>query len=260
VVRGHAGDAEHVVVLATLGAPERRRLGRRGPRPAPAGPPPAAVATGRATVVDAVPFAGPSEAERWLGDVDAEAHAAAALAVLDRLLHLHRLAAADPRVPAPARGLAVALRVGIGEGEDVAEGRWRAAVDVPPARPRRRREAALRPQERLAALLGGRDVALACETLALRAREDLDAGRVREAALQLDAALAAAGAELAPWRGRGGLAARLDELGALRDGAAAAADAAREGGLDDDRTAAVAHALARLEAALRARTALGFDG
>lgn len=246
-------------MLATLGAPERRLLGRRGARPAAPGPAPTPVATGRATVVAAAPFPGAAEAERWLGEVDAEAHAAASLAVLDRLVHLHRLAAADPRVPAPARGLAIALRVGIGEGEDLAEGRWRAAVELPRAGPRRRREAALRPQERLAALLGGRDAALACETLALRAREDLDAGRVREAALQLPAALAAAGAELAPWRGRGDLAERLDELEDLRDGAAVAAAAARDGGLGDDRAAAVAHALGRLEAALRARTALGFD-
>jgi hypothetical protein len=246
-------------VLATLGAPERRLLRRRGPRAAAPGAPPAAVATGRATVVAAEPFAGPAEAERWLAEADAEGHAAAALAVLDRLVHLHRLAAADPRVPRPARGLAVALRVGIGEGEDVAEGRWRAAVDLPLAPRRRRREAALRPQERLAALLGGRDAALACETLALRAREDLDAGRLREAALQLEAALVAAGAELVPWRDRTDVAARLDELEALREGAASAAAGAREGGLGDDAAATVAHALARLEAALRARTALGFD-
>jgi hypothetical protein len=246
-------------VLATLGAPERRLLRARKARAAAPGPPPAPVATGRATVVAAAPFAGPADAERWLAEADAEAHAAAALAVLDRLVHLHRLAAADPRVPRPARALATALRVGIGEGEEVADGRWRAAVDLPPAPTRRRREAALRPQERLAALLGGRDAPLACETLALRAREDLDAGRLREAALQLDAALGAAGAELAPWRGRADVATRLDELEALREGAAAAAGAGRAGGLGDDEAAAVAHALARLEAALRARTALGFD-
>ena len=60
----------------------------------------------------------------------------------------------------------------------------------------------LRPQERLAAILGGRDVALACEELALRARLDADAGRWREAAFQLRVALEAAIAELGPWPGR----------------------------------------------------------
>jgi hypothetical protein len=38
-----------------------------------------------------------------------------------------------------------------------------------------------------------------------------------------------------------------------------AARAALQGGVDDDEDAAVRHALERLEAALRARTALGFD-
>ena len=43
----------------------------------------------------------------------------------------------------------------------------------------------------------GRDAVLACEELTLRARGDLDRGRDREAALQLEAALSAALAELA---------------------------------------------------------------
>jgi hypothetical protein len=93
----------------------------------------------------------------------------------------------------------------------------------------------------------------------LRARADLDAGRHREAALQLGIALAAALRELAPWAPRSDLRARLDELRDLRPGVAAAAAAALEGGLDDAATAAVAHALDRLEAALRARSAVGID-
>ena len=96
-------------------------------------------------------------------------------------------------------------RVGYGTGEEVAEGRWTAARELPRATARAAaREAALRPQERFAALLAGRDVALACELLALRARLDLDHGRDREAALQLEAALAAALSELeagASWPG-----------------------------------------------------------
>ena len=78
------------------------------------------------------------------------------------------------------------------------------------------------PGERVAAVLGGRDVALACEELALRARGDLDHGRVREAALQLSVALDAALAELEVWRER--LAPRLDELAELRPGVRAAAE------------------------------------
>jgi len=117
------------------------------------------------------------------------------------------------------------------------------------------RESALRPQERFAALLAARDVTLAAELLALRARLDLDHGRDREATLQLEAALAAAVSELEGWRELHGMPARLDELGALAPGVAQAASAARAGALDEAGRDAVAHALGRLEAALRARTA-----
>ncbi len=113
----------------------------------------------------------------------------------------------------------------------------------------------LRPQERLAALLGGRDVALACEELTLRARLDLDHGRGREAALQLSAALDAALAELEGWRGTGGMAARIDALADHCDAVRGAAEAALSGGLDEERTAVVGAALTKLEAALRARVA-----
>jgi hypothetical protein len=260
-VRGHAGEPTHVVVLATLGAPQRARLGRRRRRrggPAAPQPPPAPVATARATLIAARPFEHAGEAERWLARVDAEDEIAAAVAVLNYVLHLRRTATADATVREVARDRALVARVGVGAGEQVAEGRWTRAVEVPPARPPRR-SAALRPDERLAALLAGRDAALACEELALRARADLGAGRTREAALQLHVALQAALRELAPWAPRSDLQARLDELQALRPGVDAAAAAALEGGLDDGAAADVEHALKRLEAALRARSAVGSD-
>jgi hypothetical protein len=259
-VRGHAGEPTHVAVLATLGAPQRARLGRRRRRPAPATPepPPAPVPTARATLIAARPFDDDAAAERWLAHVDAEAEVAAAVAVLNGTLHLHRTATADPFAREVAREQALVARVGLGAGEQVAEGRWARALDVPTPRPARR-SAALRPDERLAALLSGRDAALACEELTLRARGDVAAGRHREAALQLDIALAAALRELAPWAPRSDLRARLDELRDLRPGVEAAAAAALEGGLDDEATATVAHALRRLEAALRARSAVGID-
>jgi hypothetical protein len=158
-----------------------------------------------------------------------------------------------------ARPQALAVRVGFGAGEEVAEGRWTEAVDVPPRRePRRgRRDAALRPQERLAALLGGRDAPLAAEELTLRARGDVDAGRLREAALGLRVALEAAIAELEPWRDRSDMADRLAELRDAREAVGAAANAALRGGLDDAASADVERVLGRVEAALRARTAGG---
>jgi hypothetical protein len=252
-----------VLVLATLGAQERRGLlarRPRRPRPADPSPAPAPVATGRATLIAAQPFAAAGEAEAWLERADGEAEAAAAIAALNRVLHAHRLATADPAVREVAREQALVVRVGIGGGEQVAEGRWSRALELPPPRAERlRRSAALRPQERLAALLGGRDAPLACEELTLRARADLAAGRQREAAFQLRVALEAALAELEPWSQRGDIGERLEELRGERGAVAAAANAALQGGLAEGAAADVGRVLGRLEAALRARTALGFE-
>ena len=72
-------------------------------------------------------------------------------------------------------------------------------------------------------------------------------------------ALQAAVAELPPWSERGDLVARIAELEELLPDADAAAEAALRGGVDDEVFARAEHVLGRLEAALRARTAAGFD-
>jgi len=261
VVRRHAGEQpDHVLVVATLGAPQRRLLGAKRARAAAPEPSPAPVATGRATVIAAEPFASADEAERWLRGADPEAEMHTALVVLNRALHAHRVAGADPYAREVARADALVARVGVGAGEQVAEGRWTEAVELPPpAAGRRRRTAALRPQERLAALLGGRDAALACELFVLRARADLDAGRQREAALELRTALEAALAELPAWAESGDLARRLAELGGEREAAETLATAALGRGLDAEEADEVARILGRVEAALRARSAAGFS-
>jgi hypothetical protein len=208
----------------------------------------------RATVVTAAPIEG--DPDRWLAgagdDVVAEA-----LAVLTRAVAARRVAAADPWQADPDPARAVAVRVGYGSGEQVAEGSWEDAVELPAPGTERKRRRVTSPHDRVASLLGGHDVALACEELAIRARGDLDRGRGREAALQLDAALRAALAELESWREHRDIADRLTELGGHREPVAAAAEAALQGGLDDGATAAVRAALERLEAALRARSAPG---
>lgn len=249
----------HILVLRALGAPERRLLrARRRPREAAEQPPPAAVTTSSATLVDAAPLDAAAAARR-LGDADLEALADAAIARLNRVLQAHRVAVADPYAREVARRQALVARVGYGDGERVADGRWDSARELPATTARRGggRSQALRPQERLAALLAGRDAALACEELALRARSDVDAGRLREGALQLRAALQAALAELEPWREQARLGDRLDELRARAGDVDAAAEAALRGGLGDEHVAAVALVLGRLEATLRARTAGG---
>ena len=246
-MRRYAGDAaQHVVVFTGTRAP--RRIGRRGREAAePADP----VDVVRASVIGAEPLADP---ERWFGAAG-DATVAAALPVLEGALHAHRIATADPHRGEPAPRHPLATRVGYGTGEEVADGRWTEARELRPAREKVRREAALRPQERFAALLAARDAAMACELLALRARLDLDQGRGREAALQLDAALGTALAELEGWRVLDGMPERIAELRTLAPRAAAAAAAARAGGLDAATTEEVGQVLGRLEAALRARTA-----
>jgi hypothetical protein len=257
VVRRYAGDeAQHVLVIGGIDAPRRAR--RAGRRVRVAEPGAAPVEVTRATVVTAAALDGDAAAESWLAEASGAAAAATvddALAVLNRALHARRVATADPYAGEVAAAHALVTRVGYGTGDEVAEGLWTAARELPAERPRIAREAALRPHERFAALLSGRDAALACELLALRARLDLDQGRDREAALQLEAALAAARSELEGWRELHAMPARLDELGALSGGVAAAASAARAGTLDEAGRATVAAALERLEAALRARTA-----
>lgn len=252
--------ATSIVVLRTLGAPERRRLRGRRARSADPEPPPEPVATGSVTVI-LTPEVALDEARAWVSSAGADP-LLAALAVVNRVLHAHRLAAADPYVPEAGLEHALVARMGYGSGEQVAEGRWERAVEVPPQRGGRRgrRTAALRPQERLAALLGGRDRALACEELTLRARADLDAGRLREAALQVRVALEAALAELdGTSAAAAGMPDRLAELRERRGAIGDAANQALAGEPSPDATQAVRNTTERLEAALRARSAAGLD-
>lgn len=260
VVRRHAGETpDHVLVIKTLGAVERRRLGGKRAKAAAPEPDPSPVPTGRATIIPTVELGGEDAAAAWLKGADADTEVDAGLRVLNRALHAYRVSIADPHAREVSRDDALVVRLGFGAGEQVSEGRWAEALELPPGRPRRqRRTAALRPQERVAALLSGRDAALACELLTLRARADLDHGRQREAALQLSAALEAALAELPAWADRGDLAKRVEELGTLEDAADAVAATALDRGLDPEEAAEVERILGRVEAALRARSAAGF--
>ncbi len=258
IVRGHAGEPEYVLVDRDARRARQAADARPPPRRAPASRPAVRDARHRdrhARHADRRASARREPGERWLRDADLQAEADRGIAVLNRVLHAQRIATADPGVAPLTRARALAVRVGVGAGEQVADGRWTSAALVPPPAPGRgSRSAGLRPTERLAAMLANRDVALACEELTLRARSDADADRWRDCAFQLRAAYDAALTELLPWSGQADIDERLAELAELQPGVAAAADTARQGGIDDDRIAAVTHALARLEAALRART------
>jgi hypothetical protein len=302
LVRREDGEPERVVVLGTLqagrqpiGAPAApawsgrsllRRARARGAS-APTDPEPAPVPTTRVTVIDPVALAAETQARAWLSELDREREVGAAATIANRVIHYHRIAAADPHVHEISPAQALVIRAGWGEGEQVADGRWlhARALGSPdawrPGRasggarrgPRRDRSWALRPQERLAALLGARGAALLCEESVLRARHDLDHARIEHAALELDRAYALAVPELHA-EGRQDLAIRIAELEQLRPAVQAQAQAvllgagattagparadARSGEpettLDED---GLTHALERLEAALRARTAAG---
>jgi hypothetical protein len=253
-VRRYAGDdVRHVVVIGGIRAP--RRQPRRAARPRPASAEPAPVDVTRATVIDASALGDLEAADAWLAratGADAERVTGEALALLNRTVAAHRVAAADPWQADADASRALVCRVGYGTGEQVADGDWESARELRPGG----RGRMLAPQERLAALLGGRDAALACEELVLRARADLAHDRPREAALQASIALDAALAELEAWRDAGDMAARLDELAGHRQAVAAAAAAALRASPDPEAVAAVEAAVARLEAALRARALL----
>jgi hypothetical protein len=258
------GAPERVVVLDTVGAARRR--GRLGARRPPTTPEPAPVPTTRATVIDAVSVSAESQARTWLAQLDAHREADAAAATLNRVLLAHRLATADPHVREVTPGHALIVRAGWGEGEQVAYGRWLHARELRLDERRTRRSAALRSHERFAALLGAREQPLLCEELALRARLDLDEGRLPHAALELEHAYTAALSELATEE-RPDLAERLTELAGLHAGVLEAARAALSGrdslsGEGSDTAAVpdeevIRNALGRLEAALRARAAAG---
>jgi hypothetical protein len=252
VVRRYAGDdVRQVLVIGGFDAP--RRLRRRARR---ADPGPTGVELTRATVIDASPLGELEAADAWLerasGD-DAGRVTGEALLLLNQAVAGHRVASADPWVADADPTHALVCRVGYGTGEQVADGDWEAARELPLPPPPSARSLVLSPQERLAALLSGRDAALACEELTLRARGDLDHGRPREAALQLAIALDAGLAELEVWREHGDMARRLEELDGHREAVARAARAALQGGLDPAQTGDVETALGRLEAALRER-------
>ncbi len=200
----------------------------------------------------AKPFSDASEAQRWLHGAG-EPELEAGLAVLNRALHSFRLVTADPHVFPVDRGQALVARLGFGDGEQVAEGQWSDARELLESRKREPRAKVLQPQARLAAVLGGRERALVCEELVLRARLDLDLGRDREAALQVLVGLDSALAELQSDPAATSLSARLEELRGHRDAIAHAAQAALGGPLSASEREIVERTLQRIEAALRAR-------
>jgi hypothetical protein len=262
---GEAEGAQSVLVIETLGTPPPPSRRRRHAREAgwESGPSPAPLT--RATAVRAFEsFDSDEEAALWLDRAMAsedliDTIVEEGIVLLNRALHAHATASGDPHVHELSPGRAHAVRIGYGSGEEVAVGSFAAAreVDVQATgSKRRRRVEELRPQERVAAVLGGREHIDACETLLLRARADLDAGRQREAALQLRIGLEALLVEL-----RGALVDPDHEedmatLEARKSEVGTAANTALQGDLNEESLHNVSELLAICERVLRRRRVL----
>jgi len=252
-----------VLVVRTLGAPAPPPRRRRRPRHAEPDVEPSPLPLTRVTAIRAfAPFTSEETASRWLDEATeaeetADALVADGIGLLNRALHAHAVAAADPHGQALTPERAVAVRLGYGDGDELADSRFSDAREVDVwasgASLRRRRQEDLRPQERVAAVLGGRERADACETLLLRARADLDAGREREAALQLRVGVEALLVEL-----KGAVAdseheADMGTLNSRRGEVGEAANTALAGDLRGEQAEAIGELLATGERVLRRR-------
>jgi hypothetical protein len=259
------GDGQSVLVVETLAAAPLAGRRRRRPRPVEAGSGPPELPLSRATAVRAgEPFERAEDAEGWLLQALQSEQAVDGLledgiALLNRALFAQATAAADPHLREVSPQSAIAVRIGYGSGEEVAAGRYTSAhrVDARETGSRRAHRAEeLRPQDRVAAVLGGRERVDACEPLLLRARADLDAGRRREAALQLRIALEALLVELDGALADSGHERDMAELRERRDQAGAAASAALGGELDAEAGRNVAELIEISERVLRRRRVL----
>jgi hypothetical protein len=257
--------AQSVLVVETLGAPPPPGRRRRRSREADPEAASHALPLSRATAVRAYePFDSAEAGAGWLsGAVELEGAADALVAegirLLNRALHAQATARADPYGSEVSAERAALVRIGYGSGEEVASGRFSVAreVDVRGGSPRRlRREEELRPQERVAAVLGGRERIDACETLLLRARTDLEAGRTREAALQLRVGLEALLVELAGALVDPAHEEDMSQLEARRHEAGEAANAALRGELEAAREESVRELLEICERVIRRRRVL----
>lgn len=253
-------------MLQQIGAPPAPPRRRRRGRSEAASADPKPLTLTRATAIRAfAPFESSEEAARWLDEAleaedTVEVLVDEGLALINRALHAQAVSTANPnsKVELEAGG-AERVLLGFGTGEEVAESRFTEAREVdtrPRASRKRRREEELRPQERVAAVLRGREQIDTCETLLLRARADLDAGRDREAALQLRVGLEALLVELKGALADPGHEEDMVTLAGRRSEAGDAANTALQGDLSAEQRTQVEELLQLSERVLRRRRVL----
>jgi hypothetical protein len=207
------GDAERVLIVQELAGPPPRRRGRRRARPVEPGEPEQVPVT-RVTVTGVV-LDDPAEGSAWLKEATGNRERGteelrAATRIVNRALSALRAEARDPLVQEIGATRALAIRLGHGSGDELAEGRWTEATQLP--LPRRGRLDDVESQSRVAAVLAGRDEVHPAETLMLRARLDAQHGRDAEARYGLRAARAALEEEPGPRREQ-----LLKELAAIEE-------------------------------------------
>lgn len=261
------GKRERVLVLETLGAPPPTGRRRRKPRDAQADDVPRELPLARATAVRAFEELEDEVAARtWLESVSEDEQAVDRLLDegiddLNQALHAQAVASGDPHPQVMTAARTAAMRVGYGSGEQLADGLYTAARQLDPGhRPgsrRRQRDDELRPQQRVAAILGGRARLDVCETLLLRARADLDAGREREAAMQLRVGLEALLVELRGALSDPGHDEDMTALEANRQDVGELANRALQGNLDATQLQLLQDTQALCERVLRRRRVLG---
>lgn len=204
-------ETERVLIVQTQGARRAERRIRRRGKPVDPGES-ETVPVSRVTVTGER-VADAAEGDAWLDRVTrstdrAPAEVRAATRIVNRALSALRAGARDPLVQEIGASRALAIRIGHGTGDELAEGRWTAARELPHRRPGRFDD--VDPQSRVAAVLAGRDEVHPAETLMLRARLDAEQGRDTEARYGLRAARAAL--EEHPSEREGKLRKQLDAL------------------------------------------------
>lgn len=143
------------------------------------------------------PLGSEAEAEGWLERLEDDDFTQGlldeTLASIDRAFAAEAAASGRPYAESPLLNQILNAKIGYGDGDRVADGRYVEALEVDArggtASPRRERLNRTHPLARIAAILGEKDQAKACELLVPRVRADLDAGRVLPAALAAETAI-----------------------------------------------------------------------
>jgi hypothetical protein len=199
----HGAGSSDVLVIGVVGAPAAgRRLLRRARQVEPDAPP-AEVPLSVATFVKGtqpLPNLGEAQSQleeerfseqrqqRWVDE---------GLRVLNVAIRGHRTGAPDPYAVEVTQRDARRIRIGFGTTEQVQNGLWQQAFELPPpVLPRSRRIERLRPAEAVAAVLSGNNEVLEGEDLLSRALIDLDHSRTRAAAFGVAAAVRLLASEL----------------------------------------------------------------